>query len=176
MFEEIRQQRNAPFTRKGYEATIRKNEDGEYVVKFWKDGKWLGEGPTYYADDKSDAEGTAKYQLEQMEQRDRGVSRNPELLVWHNPGPRGRGLGVRGLVVKRRKTKMRRRRKHRRSRSRNGKITAKLGGKRVGWRAFVRKYKSFKKAAKAWRKAKKYHGGAAVSCGRRRRKSRRGRR
>lgn len=174
MFEEIRQMQRNPFTRKGYEATIKKNEDGEYVVKFWKDGKWLGEGPTYYTDDKADAEGTAKLSLQQLEARE--VRRNPELLVWRNPGPRGRGLSVRGLVVKRRKTKMRRRRKHRRGRSRNGKITAKLGGKRVGWRAFVRKYKSFKKAARMWRKAKKYHGGAAVSCGRRRRKSRRGRR
>ena len=164
-----------PFTRRGYEATIKKNEHGEYVVKFWKDGKWLGEGPTYYADDKKDAQDTAKFQLARYNEMDRETSRNPELLVWRNPGRRRSGLSASWLVVKRRKTKMRRRRKHRRK-SRNGRITIKVGGRRIGWKAAVKKFGGVKAAAKRWRKAKKFHAGKMVCGPKRRRKSRRSRR
>lgn len=159
-----------PVTKDGYSYSLKK-VDGEYIVRFHKDGKWLGEGPTYYTDDKQDALGTAEHMLQQYRQRE--VARNPELLVWRNPGRRSTGLSVRGLSVKRRKSKMRKRRKKSRSRrrARNGKMYIKVGGKKLTWRGVVRKY-GIKKGARRWKKSSKFHGGKRVtrSC---RRKSRR---
>lgn len=247
MFDELRRgfARN-PVTKEGYSYSLKK-VDGEWIVRFYHDGKWMGEGPTYYTDSKDDAIGTAKYQVDQLTRmatpehaervrvneriaalREKNPSKytpinaplrvrrawahrahtsrrknlrknlnacqgmlqdmvdsldtsrtpasNPELLVWRNPMRRRKGLGVSGLVVKRRKTSMRRRRrKHRRAR--NGKITAMLRGRRTGWKGFVKYYGGPKKARKHWRKARKYHGGKSVCGGKRkRRKSRRGRR
>lgn len=128
---------------------------------------------TYYTDDKKDALGTAEHVVRQYQQRE--MARNPELLVWRNPGRRSSGLEASGLLVKRRKSKMRKRRKSRRSRrrARNGKMYIKVGGKRLSWRGVVKKYGGVKKAARKWRSSKKFHGGKAVSCPRRRRRSRR---
>lgn len=36
----------------------------EYSVKFYKDGKWMGEGPTYYTQDKQDAITTAEMEVQ----------------------------------------------------------------------------------------------------------------
>lgn len=44
----------------GYRAKIYDNKDwGEYVVKFYLDNKYLGDGPTYFSDDINDARDTA---------------------------------------------------------------------------------------------------------------------
>lgn len=161
----------------GFSYTLKK-VDGEYIVRFYKDGKWLGEGPTYYTDDKKDALGTAEHVVKRYEEMgaldnisQRLSARNPELLVWRNPGRRSSGLGASGLLVKRRKSKMRKRRKSRRSRrrSRNGKMYIKVGGKKLTWRGVVRKY-GIKKGARRWKKSSKFHGGKRVTRSCRRRK------
>lgn len=73
MFDELRRFARNPGP--GYTYTIKK-KDGEYVVRFHKDGKWLGEGPTYYTTDKADAEGTAQQVVARMIEQ-AGEGRNP---------------------------------------------------------------------------------------------------
>lgn len=47
-----------------YSAKVYKDTDwGEHRVKFFKNGKHLGEGPDYHTDDVEDAHATAKSQL-----------------------------------------------------------------------------------------------------------------
>lgn len=47
-----------------YSAKVYKdNEWNEHRVKFYKNGKHLGEGPEYHTDDAEDAHNTAKAQL-----------------------------------------------------------------------------------------------------------------
>jgi hypothetical protein len=75
--------------------------------------------------------------------RERMIGRNPELLVVNNPGGRSK--------------KMRKRRK-----SSSSKLSVRLGGKRYGWRALVKKYKSIRKAAAVWRRKPKYAGRKAL--------------
>ena len=104
---------------------------------------------------------------------------NPELLIYSNPGRRYFYHGVgsmkvlrrsvsRGRGVKRhRRTNMRRR--HRRSR--NYPVTASVGGRKHTWKSLVKKL-GVKKAAKAWRKGKRYHGYTKTRCMNRRHKRR----
>ena len=41
--------------------TIKKNQEGEFVVRFFKDKVWLGEESNYYTDCKEDAKNTARH-------------------------------------------------------------------------------------------------------------------
>lgn len=53
---------NAVHTAKVY----RDPENDEYQVHFYKHGKHMGEGPVHYTDDKDDAVGTAKLQVDKL--------------------------------------------------------------------------------------------------------------
>ncbi len=46
-------------------AKIYKNDD-EFIVKFFKDGKHIGEKSDYYADDKEDATNRANHMLKDL--------------------------------------------------------------------------------------------------------------
>lgn len=89
--------------------------------------------------------GPAQEPLKRIDEvgRERMTARNPELLVVNNPGGRSK--------------KMRKRRK-----SSGSKLAIKIGGRRYGWRALVKKYKSIRKAAAVWRKKPKYAGRKAL--------------
>jgi hypothetical protein len=87
---------------------------------------------------------------------DREISTNPELLVMMNPGRRHFSRGVGSLSIRHRRHNMRRRR-------RNYPITAKVGGRKHTWKKLVRKF-GVKRAAKLWRKGKRYHGYTKTRC------------
>lgn len=114
--------------------------------------------------------------MNSMDDMDRIAASNPELLIVHNPAGKG-------------KKAMRRKRK----KSGGGRLSIKVGGRRLTWKGCVKKYKSIKKAAAVWKKKPKYMGRkrlgkcrSAKACrkasrrirkgGRSRRKSRKGRR
>jgi hypothetical protein len=53
-----------------YTAKVYRNYHwDEYVVKYYKNGKYMGEGPTYYTDAKDDALHTASYQVMRYESK-----------------------------------------------------------------------------------------------------------
>lgn len=121
-----------PMSRKGYEYTIKKNAHGEYVVKFHKDGQWLGEGPTYYAGDREDALGTAIAQIKRYNEFDRPMASNPELMiVSSNPG--------RSRKKKNGSTKMKRCKKRKSSGRRKSSRRKKGAGRRI---RYARKLRS----------------------------------
>lgn len=53
-----------------YDAKVYRNHEwNEFVVRFYRDKKYMGEGPTYYTDCKDDALTTAIFQIERYEDR-----------------------------------------------------------------------------------------------------------
>lgn len=54
------------YTSGDHGAKVYKNEDGEHEVRFFKNGKDLGEGPAYYTNDVGDAHKTAQHYINKM--------------------------------------------------------------------------------------------------------------
>jgi hypothetical protein len=99
----------------------------------------------------------------------RRVSKNPELLVMYNPNG-GRAAAGAGVEFNVRKHTVRRKAMRRRRR-RNLPLTVRSGRRKHTYRALVRRV-GVKRAAKMWRKAKKFHGYSKhrVSANKRRRR------
>jgi len=105
----------------------------------------------------ADAGGMADYS--HMSNPRRRFSRNPELMVMHNPGRHYRGrAGLSRLSIQHRRTKNMRRRK-----KRNHPLTVLIGGKRRSYRGFIKRSMkggkmTMKQAARKWKRSKKFHG------------------
>jgi hypothetical protein len=67
-------------TRDKYTTTIRKNEYGEWVVRFFVDGEHQTEA-NYFADDRDDAKGTAHAWKSDREARDFIQQDDDDLMI-----------------------------------------------------------------------------------------------
>jgi hypothetical protein len=100
----------------------------------------------------------------------RRVARNPELLVLYNSGSRRRRNSV-GAGVEFNVRKHRVRRSEMRRRRRNLPLTVRRGRRKSTWKGLVKRF-GVKRAAKMWRKSKKYHGYSRTRVANRRRRRR----